>query len=1098
MAFDPKKAKEALESAERLLKASQDTDKATKNIAEGISAISGGLFNLSGSEFFKKVPKTSEDFANQLALLKEISVQLEEAARHSNDVFRETDFGKALSELKVQFKSAGDIFSEGIKNLGLSADEINKISNAIGGYGKIGGKNEQEALNEISKSLGGQVLTQKQLDDIIKEHNKSLDEQAKYLATNSDEIRKILESENALVSLVGEEEAMRIANSLVQKDLSDFVAEEGEHMVAILKSAGLIDEAMESQLRRQVMLTNQFEEARNRLKETEKDVFSIGNGLKGWAKNILSINSLMAKIVEFDQLINDTQRDTGINFDRNTIKMSLLTSKTAEFGMTTAETFQTMAALGDELKTTDFDVLAKATGDMSAIQKATGVSSENMAKIAGEMMRMGKSSDDVRVFMGKANANAKMFGVSSKKVLEDVAKNLGRMRQMGFVGGEESLARMAAQANRLRMNVDEIFNVAERARTIEGALNMAAELQLAGGSFANINPMDLLASARKGPEELNKILSKMGGDIGNFDKDNKFVFDPVDADRLRIVAEATGMELDSLQNMISKNAEDNRKLNMLPEDMFNMDNFKPEEVKAQISDALQIDEKSGETIIKKGSFLDKAGIKDVGDLKNMSKEQIKKMLEGQQAEAKNLEEQARQNESLKDSFNNLISSVTAMMTIIQPFLEMLTVVFTTLNKWFQAMPDWAKLVVGGLMTVFAFHLAGMKLLNVNLLGGLKDVFSGGANMLKSAGNGLKKILGMGGQAPGTQQNAASSTQGVTGQQSAGFKDFLKNIREGLVDFGKDMAGVLKGALTLSLAVVMIGGALAGITLAFAALGGDFTQLVLFGLAILELSGAFFLMSKVAKGISMKDVLLMSLSMFIIGAALIPFALSAQMFSGVDWGSVLIALGLLTLVILGLTAIGALMSTGAIGFLLLGVGSLILVGLGLLLFSASMLTFGAAMKEMATIPWDSLTAIGPSVLSIIPALLGFAAAGLVFINPFMTLGMATMIGLLGSLAAVMIPLGDAFHLAGDGMTAFVNGMEKLESAVANLNLEKLDKFREMSESLSTISAPSVSIPQQQSSQYAQGGSTKRVEHIVKILFNGKEMQQLILDDTELQT
>ncbi len=35
------------------------------------------------------------------------------------------------------------------------------------------------------------------------------------------------------------------------------------------------------------------------------------------------------------------------------------------------------------------------------------------------------------------------------------------------------------------MNVDEIFDVAKRARNIEGAMEMASELQLAGGSFVD-------------------------------------------------------------------------------------------------------------------------------------------------------------------------------------------------------------------------------------------------------------------------------------------------------------------------------------------------------------------------------------------------------------------------------------------------------------------------------------------------------------------------------------------------------------------------------------------------------------------------------------
>src|SRR5690606_31513665 len=125
---------------------------------------------------------------------------------------------------------------------------------------------------------------------------------------------------------------------------------------------------------------------------------------------------------------------------------------------------------------------------------------------------------------------------------------------------------------RLGQNVDEIFNVAEKTRSIEGAMEAAAELQLAGGSFSNINPMDLLSAARKGPEELNKLLTSMGKDVGGWvkkmDKSEEFQFDPVDVDRLKIVSQATGESMESLTNRIRKQAEDSKKLSLIPDSVF--------------------------------------------------------------------------------------------------------------------------------------------------------------------------------------------------------------------------------------------------------------------------------------------------------------------------------------------------------------------------------------------------------------------------------------------------------------------------------------------------------------------------------------------------
>jgi hypothetical protein len=128
---------------------------------------------------------------------------------------------------------------------------------------------------------------------------------------------------------------------------------------------------------------------------------------------------------------------------------------------------------------------------------------------------------------------------------------------------------MVITAQRLRANVDEIFDFTTKARTIEGAMDMASSLQLAGGSFAKLNPMDLLSAARKGPKEMTKILAEMGSDIGAFNSKGEFEIGAIDSDRLQLVSEATGLSLETLRNSIESTAMQNAKLKMFPESMFN-------------------------------------------------------------------------------------------------------------------------------------------------------------------------------------------------------------------------------------------------------------------------------------------------------------------------------------------------------------------------------------------------------------------------------------------------------------------------------------------------------------------------------------------------
>ena len=332
------------------------------------------------------------------------------------------------------------------------------------------------------------------------------------------------------------------------------MVEEGDSLITemAIHSDNVSEEVMNAALEAET-LKGKFEESSKELLSMNKEAFSLSKAVEDMAKNFAG--DILPNMLKYDQVVSDAGKNfgfIGMKTMEASIDMAILGDKAARFGMSVEETTAMMGSLGDKLGTIDRKYLTNAVGHFVAIEKATGASMEEITTIGSEMMMVGKSAEQVESYFEGANKTAKMLGVNTKKVLQGVARNIDKMRQMGFQGGEESLTRMVATADRLRMNVDEIFDVAKKARSIEGAMDMAAELQLAGGSFANIDPMSLLAAARKGPKELQKILTQMGGDIGRFNDDGEFEIDAIDADRMQMVADATGQSVDSISKMIQK------------------------------------------------------------------------------------------------------------------------------------------------------------------------------------------------------------------------------------------------------------------------------------------------------------------------------------------------------------------------------------------------------------------------------------------------------------------------------------------------------------------------------------------------------------------
>ena len=890
---------------------------------------------------------------------------------------------------------------------------------------------------------------------------------------------------------------------------------------------------------------DEIDKLRKGASETKKQFDLLAGAAAGFSQIIKK--GWIEAINAFDKVLNNVQKQTSINMDDNKIAFAELQTQVAQYGVSIEQAGEMMTAMSNELQTTDFSVLAGAAKDFSAIEGATGAAAIDISTIGGELMRMGESSEQVKDFMQGADQMARNFGISSKKAITDIAKNITKMRTMGFIGGEDSLKRMVVIANRLKMNVDEIFDVADKARSIEGAMDMAAELQLAGGSFANINPMDLLAAARKGPEELQKILTGMGKDVGHWVTDmkgnKKYEFDPIDVDRLNIVAKATGQTLDSVQKMIQSNASDMEKFNMFQGVIDGVDDVDKELVKSGLSQMLKMG-KDGKIELNASSEMAKRmGIKDLQQLQSMSGADLKTKME---ADAKTLEEENLRNQSLKQSFDNFISALMSVFSFFEPLIQVLT--------WF--MQGFTKIVTGFLGffdesgpfgkfgVVIKWALAGLLLFGTNfgasvsmlvkdgfmkfsssvkdmmspknsVFGMLKDKLFGGnvaekANPMydaKKAAEWKPKSYGASkfkdaipdtkGGVGGEIKNAGASkfkgaipdTKGGVG----GLSEEIKNTGESGSKI--DMSGVMKFAAAMAL----IGVAVAAFGFGIKEMGGiGMLQILGEGaIAIGLLAGTVLLISKLGGEIDLEGVLALSLGMGLIGLAMIPFAYAAQMMTGIDWLKVLAGLGVMTIVLIGLGVLGLLAET--VGVLIIaGAEILAIAGAALMVAGEGLLMTAQGFSALSSIDWSGFSKMGDALMSVVPGLLFFSMAALMFANPLTLLGIMFMVVALSILESVMTPLSDSLSIGADSLDKFANGLERLSAAAEKLSLDKLQQLKELSESLSKASpganAVAEAINSGGNNKKGGDGDTRKIE--ISFKMNGRDIAHTINSDTSI--
>ena len=972
----------------------------------------------------KKMADSSEDFSDYLGksdgFIQSISNQL---------------FGINKSEFFQKVKVSKDDFAEMVKEVDVLAEDFQNLAVNVD-------KGFTEALKKSFGKMG-------QLSDSVADLGKSMPNIAKQIedAISSKNFSKLTtEAKKQFRELVNDKEGL--------VEMKEFL---GTDFVKDMEK----NEKATDDLKGKMALVGQ-------------EVFSWDASFNAIGKRLtegFNLKKVAESVGDFDQVLSDAQKDSGIMFKNNSSSMEELSGVSLQYGMGIKENTELMSKLGEGLRTTDFGLLGKAAGDMQALVKATGLSINEVGELGTNFMIMGRTSKDLSEFSLKVMQDANNFGVNGREIMQGIAKNIPKFRQMGFKGGEESLSNMILLSKHLGQNVDEIFDMAGKARNIEGALEMASQLQLAGGSFANINPMDLLKKARESPAELSKLLAKMGSDIGTFNKETKEMdFSAADIDRLGIVSDATKMSIDSLQKQISQTYKDAQKIAKIPAGMFN---------------GLSDKEKMFllKSLDENGNV--KMSIDGLDDINKINKSNIDNAIKQENMKKGSLEEQAQQNISFKESVKNFKDSIMNAFVIFEPFIEGLTSFVQGLNKVFSVLDRF----IPGAKIAFALGVAGIALIFSAAKQFESGLFFGrgakagmeGKSMLsnpfKKRGGGLSKI------------------DGASDIPEGGKPDgFLTSLAKGLEAFGDKAGKILLGAATLAASSLMIGGALILITAGIAKFGGDASggQLVTFGTTLVLLASSMYLMSKIFKGLDIEDIAIGSLGMLMIGTALIPFSFSMSLLKGIDWTAIA-AMGIgilaLTAIVFGL---GVVMDSG-IGAVVLESGALFLVSLGLAMLGvgAGLVLASQGFSAMANVDWSSLTNMSGALMSISLA----GSKGIV--------GMIGIVGMsmsLGALADVMSVLAITLPIAATAMSQMASSVTELKEAVKGLDVAKLSQLSDASERLSTGSF--LSNISGALSNLTGGGKQDnevkvKLEPItINLQLSGRQIQQIIIDDTKL--
>jgi hypothetical protein len=263
--------------------------------------------------------------------------------------------------------------------------------------------------------------------------------------------------------------------------------------------------------------------------------------------------------------------------------------------------------------------------DLISTNKVTGVAA---GTLLSSFQNAGFSMSQITKNMEKVVTLSSSMGLNSQLVSKLVTDNLEKLNKFGFGNGVEGLAKMAAKAASLRMDMTSAFKVAGDIfdRGPEAAIEISATLQRMGAtSGALLDPLKLMDLAQNNVPELQNQLVELSKQYTVFNEDTKqFEIMPGARKQLNEVAKSLGLSYEEFAKMSLESSKMEKKLSEI--DFSKFDKSLTEEQKSLITNMAEMNE-SGEYVVKvkdaKGVEIEKAINKlDQGDLLQLQQQTL--------------------------------------------------------------------------------------------------------------------------------------------------------------------------------------------------------------------------------------------------------------------------------------------------------------------------------------------------------------------------------------------------------------------------------------------------------------------------------------------
>ena len=197
----------------------------------------------------------------------------------------------------------------------------------------------------------------------------------------------------------------------------------------------------------------------------------------------------------------------------------------------------------------------------TSLYAAFKVTNQEVSKIVNAMADVGISASDAGEQMYNVVKVARELGVNALAVSEKVVTNMDALNKFNFEGGVTGLAKMAAQATLLRVDMKKTLDLADKMFNPEDAIKTAAALQRLGVTQSDLlDPLRLMELGQNDPAELQNQIAEMSKQFVKLGKDGNFEIAPGAKGQLREIGKELGMTGGEIEKMALAGANLDKKL----------------------------------------------------------------------------------------------------------------------------------------------------------------------------------------------------------------------------------------------------------------------------------------------------------------------------------------------------------------------------------------------------------------------------------------------------------------------------------------------------------------------------------------------------------